>query len=387
MIPPLGRDPRYKSLDVWRGIACLMVVLDHAGVALSTADAAKTGIESWAQWLVAGSLRLSLGPPMFFVISGYCIAASIDSLRRKRKNPLAFLTKRLWRTYPPYWMALIGLALAITALDRLGLEQLHRGPLGLALDSPRELTAGQWLGNITLTETWRPRVWGGNESIFSRVAWSLCYQEQFYFICFLVVLIAPTRLYSALAALTAAIVAFRVMAWDCGALFRLDGMFPVRWHEFAVGLAVYWRLNAPTTRAGRVGLDLGLVALILLSGRMGLDSTVAAACFGLAMIGFRRWDDAAARLAGLAPLRACGRRCFSIYLVHLPIVSIGTMCLYELGIQSFWGRALVMIPIAFVTSVAVSFLFYRFVESRFASPPALPATASVQLPIAAALAG
>src|SRR4051794_669347 len=26
---PLERDPRYQSLDLWRGLACLMVVVDH----------------------------------------------------------------------------------------------------------------------------------------------------------------------------------------------------------------------------------------------------------------------------------------------------------------------------------------------------------------------
>src|SRR4051812_24406371 len=34
MKPPVERSPRYLSLDVWRGLACLMVVVHHAAVAV-----------------------------------------------------------------------------------------------------------------------------------------------------------------------------------------------------------------------------------------------------------------------------------------------------------------------------------------------------------------
>ena len=74
-------------------------------------------------------------------------------------------------------------------------------------------------------------------------------------------------------------------------------------------------------------------------------STATAAAFGLALIGLRAWDERAMTVRWLAPVRACGRRCYSIYLVHLPVCTVGTLWLYERGITGFWLRVLFMIPI------------------------------------------
>ena len=82
---------RYEIIDGIRGLAALAVVLHHLQV-------------------------IGIGPYaviVFFVISGYCIAASVDSTRRKGQGPLTFLARRLWRIYPTYWAAL-------GALDRPG---------------------------------------------------------------------------------------------------------------------------------------------------------------------------------------------------------------------------------------------------------------------------
>jgi peptidoglycan/LPS O-acetylase OafA/YrhL len=58
----------------------------------------------------AGSLAIRvirllwIGVPIFFVISGYCISASIDSLRRKPRAIGSFFARRFHRIYPPLWM-------------------------------------------------------------------------------------------------------------------------------------------------------------------------------------------------------------------------------------------------------------------------------------------
>ena len=166
-------------------------------------------------------------------------------------------------------------------------------------------------------------------------------------------------------------VGFRVLAWDAGALHRLEGMFPTLWHEFAVGLVVYWHLNVAATRRLRLGLELGLVGLAVLGNWAGDGSTVAAAGFGLVMILLRPWDERASRLGWLDPLRACGRRCYSIYLVHLPILSVGSSILLERGLTGFWSRSLVTLPAVAAASVAASWVFYRYVESPFRILPTL----------------
>jgi peptidoglycan/LPS O-acetylase OafA/YrhL len=357
-------------LDAWRGVACLMVVVHHAGYAIDWSEADGTGSATWVRWLVVYAVcRMRLGVSLFFVISGYCIAASVDASRRRGGSPWEFLTRRFWRIYPPYWAALLGFALVTSSLDAAGLDRLHRGPHALVLDSPRMLEPVHWLGNLTLTETWRPHLFGPGRNIYTAVAWSLCFEEQFYCLCFIALLVAPRRTVAALAGLTAVLAAVRVGAWACDGLPRLRGTFPLLWHEFAVGLAVYYRLNLARGRVERALIDAGLLALLAAGLLAGGRETATAAGFGLVLMALRRWDARAEDLAWLGPLRACGRRCYSIYLAHLPVCVVGALGLVELGVTGFWGRALVVVPLVSALAVAASFGFFALVESRFLGPP------------------
>lgn len=360
-------DPRYETLDVWRGVACLMVVLHHSGFALRWDE---TSGAPWRQVVVWFVRQMDLGVPLFFVISGYCIAASMDGNQARRKSPWAFLRRRLKRIYPPYWGALLVFVLATWSLDQYGLSRLHDGANSLKLLSPGALHHAQWLGNVSLTETWRPKVWGGPETeVYTRIAWSLCFEEQFYLLCFLTLLVASRRLFGALAVLSGAILSFRVFAYDAGWLPNYQGMFLQLWHEFAVGLAVYWRLVIAQSTRSRRAIELCLVALLAIGVASGFRSTWVAALFGLALIGLRDFDQDAMRPAWLGPLRACGRRCYSIYLVHLPVCTIGNELMVRLGVVDFRARVFLTIPVVSLAAVAFGFAFFSLVESRFLNPP------------------
>src|SRR5205085_1213758 len=73
MRPLDGSDNRYYSLDIWRGVACLMVVGFHSSYYLLT-DPAIRSASVTVRRLVLVLSDLWLGVPIFFVISGYCIA-------------------------------------------------------------------------------------------------------------------------------------------------------------------------------------------------------------------------------------------------------------------------------------------------------------------------
>ncbi len=382
---PPRSNPRYKALDVFRGLACVMVVLHHTGFVVLESDVIGTGMEHGLRRAVVSFLHMAIGTPMFFVISGYCVLARMDVLRKRGESPWNFLGKRLWRTFPPYWVALLGFVIVVVGLNRLGLDRLYRGVHALELYEPTTLDLWQWMGNITLTETWRPRVGFAGEMVFMRISWTLCFLEQFYIVCFLALLIAPRRLYGALAALSAAAIGLHVVAWDVGASSRLAGTFPVLWHEFAVGLAVYWRLEAATSQRARRCVDAAILALLAVAYWRDLDSTVKAAAFGLILIGLRPYDDWIDARRFLEPLKACGRRCYSIYLAHLPVCVIGSLGLYELSLQGFWVRVLVTVPVVSAAAIGVGWLFHRWVELQFVDLPRLrpatwrPASASPQL--------
>lgn len=362
----VGRDPRYLTLDAWRGLACLMVVIHHAGYAI---DWSEEG-DSWLRWATLLAVRrMKLGVSLFFVISGYCIAASADASDRRGHAPWSFLGRRFWRIYPPYWVALLGFATLIVALDAAGLDRLYKGSLAVVLDPPSILDWRQWLGNITLTESWRPHVWGPDRNIYTGVAWSLCFEEQFYMLCFLAIWLLPGRFFLTVGSATLAIVTARAYAWWVGGLEALTGTFPLLWHEFAAGLAVYYRLNVARDNLPKRFTELALICLLAAGFISNGRSTITAAAFGLVLIALRPWDQWSAALPWLAPLRACGRRCYSIYLAHLPAGVIGNQWLYELGLTGFWERALVMIPLVSLAGVALGWAFHAIVESHFLTPP------------------
>ncbi len=149
----------------------------------------------------------------------------------------------------------------------------------------------------------------------------------------------------------------------------IQGTFVDLWHEFAVGLAVYWRLaRAPSGRKG-YRVEAALLALLIAGAASGYRSTMVAAAFGLVLIALRGKEASAARLAWLDPLRASGRRSYSIYLIHMPICVVGHEWLYSLGIVGFWARLLVIVPILAIASVAAGWAFFWAVESRFLNPP------------------
>ncbi len=186
---------------------------------------------------------MDVGVPLFFVISGYCIAASMDAHRGGGHRRGGSSGRRLWRIYPPYWAAVACFAAVVASLRWAGWQPILTGTHSLHLDSPAELSWVQWLGNLTLTETWRPQVLGGGPYLnLTRISWTLCFEEQFYLVGFVLLLAFPRRLFGAIAAASVLIFAWYLMAYDAGWYDQLDGLFPRLWYQFAVGLAVYWRL-------------------------------------------------------------------------------------------------------------------------------------------------
>ncbi|MBP0575775.1 acyltransferase family protein, partial [Mycobacterium tuberculosis] len=56
-----------------------------------------------ATWLVPSVNRLAVGVDIFFVISGFVMAAAVDRPHPPRWS--AFLIRRAARIYPLYWLA------------------------------------------------------------------------------------------------------------------------------------------------------------------------------------------------------------------------------------------------------------------------------------------
>jgi peptidoglycan/LPS O-acetylase OafA/YrhL len=385
--PSRGTDrrpsARYLSLDLWRGLACLMVAVGHAaGFGLSRAIGIQDGGgETWA-WLGRAPLVFLVskgwtGVPIFFVISGYCITATADHSRRHAKGARDFLRRRVRRIYPPYWLMLAPLCVLLIVDQDASLvrESLSRLP------RPSELSLPEWIGNLTLTATWLGNASGHEYRLLNTVAWTLCYEEQFYLLCCLLLALCSRRYFLAAALVSVAVPIVNRTAGHLGQASLLRGTFlDGRWLQFALGIGLYYVLNyLPSRRAWGVAFVTVTFAATLVAqalhprvrepvlGNPVFELQICLLCTA-ALLLTHPWDGAlyASRWAG--PLRYCGRICYSLYLVHLPIVAIVAPLLYGIGLRSVNETLFLVAPIAVMAAVAVASAFFVVCERPFLNP-------------------
>jgi peptidoglycan/LPS O-acetylase OafA/YrhL len=379
-VPP-PRNPRYQSLDTWRGVACLMVVVFHASL-----HGLPAGPVSWQSLdrtthLVAGVVsKLWLGVPFFFVISGYCIAVTADSARRKPGALAHFFVRRFRRIFPPYWCACLATLAVVAGVWAAGWPPLFQHTtIFVHLEAPATFTAWQWLGNGTLTESWLAHFTGERSTFILGQAWSLCYEEQFYALCGLLLLLPPRHFFAGVAAITACMLLVLPLSLGSAAEAWHGFFFDGRWLLFALGVLVYYKLNYPPTKYDSLLLLLFLLGPLLFlwciftpvewfSSNWPITLSfelTAGSVFGMALLGLHPADE---RLAGtrlLQPLAFCGKMCYSLYLVHWPIAELLGQALFLLGIRSFWATFLLTVPIVTGVSIAIAWVFHVAVERRF----------------------
>ncbi len=369
-------QPRYATLDAWRGLACLGVIAFHSTAAY-VADGAflarvQTEGGTVADWLCWVCGRLWIGVPLFFVISGYCIAAAAVNTVERGRPIRTFLIRRLRRIYPPLWIFLILTATALMVLP----DAMMPGPTaGFDQPIPRPQSLGwwHWFGQFTLTEEWRGNVVGPPKNYFAGHLWTLCYEEQFYLVMAACAAVARRWLFVAVAAISA-FVALRLI--DVIVLpFAVEGFFfDGLWLAFAAGVSVYYRCHRATPIL-KFALDGLLVAALVWAARSvpdlsafstGIPSNLVVAFAAALLVGWAyRFDSFTATARGLAPLRWCGERCYSLYLMHAPIALIVSWCFYSHGATTTLDTVRFTLPTCLVLSLLAGWAFHRFVERYF----------------------
>lgn len=312
--PP--RAPRYLSLDLLRGCSCLAVAIYHIAVHDRRLIA--------PSWILQTVQFFWLGVPLFFVISGYCIAATCDSASRAHRSLSWYMRRRLRRIFPPYWACLV-------AVCALSLLHVHMQGIG----NIYEMTVPAWIGNLTLTERWRTVVTGGTPLLLLAPAWTLCYEEQFYVLSGLLLKCGARGMWHGVLGLSALTLPIATAYWsgciDVTGLF-VDGY----WLHFAAGMAVYYARNyarGASYAAILIMLGLGVAAMLVLRtttesalihgySRWGyFNSTAFALAVAIGLIALGTWDDCIYRWPYSAPLRFVGVRCYSLYLTHEPVIA------------------------------------------------------------------
>ncbi len=186
-----------------------------------------------------------LGVPVFFVISGFCIAAA-----REKDRLLSFWFRRLARIFPPYWASLM-LVLAIVGLRiaTAGTNDITALPKG----------ADGWFYTFIALTSPASHVTGLNW-----VYWSLSYELVFYISLGLL-----TMRYSAFA-----LSAFSIIAFFChGFPFDL-------WGLFGLGAACHHC----TRRDYKAALMIGLICLASICVKLSLPYLLAGSLTALLII-------------------------------------------------------------------------------------------------------
>src|SRR3712207_5527361 len=102
---------RFSFIDGLRGLAALSLVIYHAAVAGPVTELL-AALPRWVAWSIEHSAGIRVA--VFFVLSGFVIAYSLDGKAVTMHMVGRFALRRSLRLDPPYWAA-IALTIAFSA--------------------------------------------------------------------------------------------------------------------------------------------------------------------------------------------------------------------------------------------------------------------------------
>ncbi|MDB6030286.1 MAG: putative acyltransferase [Verrucomicrobiales bacterium] len=363
-----------------------MVAISHSTYYVNQASDRFEG--NWLASLVTLSRQLWIGVPIFFVISGYCISATADACRLQEKPILDYFIRRFRRIFPAYWAWLSIVALLVWIVEsRLAIGFLDDGQVGIP--NPSTLNVWQWFGNFTLTEVWRAGYIGGSKNEILGHCWSLSYEEQFYVVTGLVLLFARKRFFMSFAIISLAVI-FTSLILPRFHL-HVPGVFlNAKWLMFAAGILVYYVVNY----AGNNYRKWAFLALFFAGAYAAREphklfqalindidqSLLVASIFAVLAIALHPLDARLRNATFLKPLRFCGTICYSLYLVHWPIVKITSKLLSGVGLNSYATTLMIVIPVCLAISVCVARAFHLAIERHFLNAPAWEEKTGKNLP-------
>lgn len=353
------RMSRFLALDGLRGIAALVVVICH-GLLVTPALSAAYGIGSaqlsGAQWLMtysplhifwAGTEAVYL----FFVLSGFVLALSMSSQRKPSWK--GYYARRLIRLYLPVWAGVAFAVLTFAVIehqydpDFSGWLNVHVSPISIGKVS-------RDLGLIV-----RP-------GVFATQLWSLKWEVVFSLLLPVFLGVNATFLRNAwetkIAALVVVIAVGHVS--HSFALFYLP-MFGIGVVMASVRLSLaeialrlrrtQWALLALAATV-MVTAKWSLFNIEVLRASSGWPFDIVSVLGAAVLVFVFAYHPTAIRLGSSPPIRWLGKRSFSLYLVHEPIIATVAFAFH---LDNGWIALAMALPV----SVAASAVFLAMFEA------------------------
>ncbi|MFC4625900.1 acyltransferase family protein [Daeguia caeni] len=328
-----------------RGIAAISVVIFHASLLLDDLSAD-------ARLSIFGPLA-PLGVDIFFLISGYIIAASASRYPNGGISAGSFLMKRLIRIWPPY---------AIATAIFCAAYALKNGTAPVVPELIRSLAF------IQLSS--EPPYYGFASLV---VGWTLNYEMFFYVVIALVLLLPRWRWQAALAIFLTTLVLIPLMIQhslspyeliDAG---RTDANAyvitnPLCW-LFALGALVYFieqhgyslRSKAATVLFASTSICFAIYCYLSPGmnghGLTGMGMAILP-LFAVAVLSRRQFERHVPRW-----LVYFGDISFSVYLTHIIVLSIAKAAFAPFGVTGLW-----LMASAIVASLTAGAFYYSFIE-------------------------
>lgn len=351
-----AQTERDQTLDVFRGIAILMVVLFHFTARIPPGALGVTGEPAWPVFFGW------VGVYFFFAISGYCIFLTLDRSATVR----LFLARRFSRIYPAFLAAALflfayGLIAVIPSAPDAAYRAAEPGPLDLVLSLLLVGELGEWV----------------NGSF-----WSIAVEVKFYLIIAVMAFAVPNKvrlvtLFSLLAVamgIVWALVSFAGYAYlgspnaeKLLAFLTIAPYLPF----FAIGILGRMRTQQRMSTTALLALNLVVATLVVyLKAADGLTEPslaplVTAGVFLLTMWLFQRFVDRRPIpvLPVISPaLAQIGFLSYTWYLIH---ENLGMSFMLTLN---QYVPAWISVLVATAATYVIAYVFAQAFEWRFRKP-------------------
>jgi len=339
----------YKSLQMGRAIAALLVVLLHLGNAIAMNK--YFAIKEFSIPFSFGG-----GVDFFFVLSGFIIFHVHKKDIHQPKKILSYIKKRLTRIYPTYWI--IFLSVFFLALLSTSLRDTVPHDLSTLIKSFLLIPQDKNIING----------WGTGAPVIG-VAWTLQYEILFYL--FFAILILNKWL-GIIIGMTFLLLSF-YSSGDSSVHFPLSFISNYYIYLFIMGMMVSLYLSSKKTEARKPILYLatGIIIFILtiidffctesiLGNKVALSYGVASSFL---ILGLVQLEIKGYIIGNQKIFQILGDSSYALYLIHYPIISVLCKLLVFFGVNKYgYTGAIISYLFILIFCIFSSIIFHFIIE-------------------------